>query len=116
MYEEGLSGLKDVELLKTVAGSRHARHLFTMLVAPERRDSVLASLQERGVGVAVHYRPIHLLEYYRREFGFREGDFPRAEEIGARTISLPLYPKLGEDEVLSVIGIVKDIVSGRSVH
>jgi dTDP-4-amino-4,6-dideoxygalactose transaminase len=116
MYEEGLSGLKDVELLKTVAGSRHARHLFTMLVAPERRDSVLASLQERGVGVAVHYRPIHLLEYYRREFGFREGDFPRAEEIGARTISLPLYPKLGEDEVLSVIGVVKDVVSGRSVH
>jgi dTDP-4-amino-4,6-dideoxygalactose transaminase len=112
IYEEGLSGVKDVELLKTVAGARHARHLFTVLVAPERRDEILASLQERGVGVAVNYRPIHLLSYYRKEFGFSEGDFPRAEEIGARTISLPLYPKLGEDEVRTVVDIVKDVVSG----
>lgn len=111
MYEEGLSGLKDVELLKTVAGSRHARHLFTILVAPERRDPVLSSLQERGVGVAVNYRPIHLLEYYRREFGFREGDFPHAEEIGARTITLPLYPKLEDEEVLSVIRAVREVVA-----
>jgi dTDP-4-amino-4,6-dideoxygalactose transaminase len=112
IYEEGLSGLKDIELLKPVAGARHARHLFTVLVAPERRDEILASLQERGVGVAVNYRPIHLLSYYRKEFGFSEGDFPRAEEIGARTISLPLYPKLGEDEVRTVVDIVKDVVSG----
>jgi dTDP-4-amino-4,6-dideoxygalactose transaminase len=112
IYEEGLSGVKDVELLKTVAGARHARHLFTVLVAPERRDEILASLQERGVGVAVNYRPIHLLSYYRKEFGFSEGDFPRAEEIGARTISLPLYPKLGEDEVRTVVDIVKGVVSG----
>ncbi len=113
IYEEELSGLKDIELLKTVPGSRHARHLFTILVAPEKRDAVLLSLQENGVGVAVNYRPIHLLIYYRREFGFREGDFPRAEEIGARTISLPLYPKLGEDEVRTVVSVVKKALSGR---
>ncbi len=114
MYEEGLSGMKDVELLKTLPQSRHARHLFTILVPPGRRDAALSALQEKGVGVAVNYRPIHLLAYYRREFGFSEGDFPRAEEIGSRTISLPLYPKLGEDEVRAVVGAVRDVMTARS--
>lgn len=114
MYEEGLSGMKDVELTKTLPQSRHARHLFTILVPPGRRDAALSALQEKGVGVAVNYRPIHLLAYYRREFGFSEGDFPRAEEIGSRTISLPLYPKLGEDEVRAVVGAVRDVMTARS--
>ena len=114
IYEEGLSGVKDVGLLRTLPRSRHARHLFTILVPPDKRDAVLSSLQEKGVGVAVNYRPIHLLAYYRREFGFREGDFPRAEEMGARTISLPLYPKLGEDEVRSVVGAVREAMAALS--
>jgi dTDP-4-amino-4,6-dideoxygalactose transaminase len=114
LYEEGLSCLKEIGLLKTLAESRHARHLFTILVSPERRDGVLEYLQKRGVGVAVNYRPIHLLAYYRREFGYRESDFPRAEEIGAGTISLPLYPKLGRDEARTVIDVVKAAVSRRA--
>ncbi len=110
LYEEKLSDIKGIEILKTVANSRHARHLFTILVTGKKRDSVLISLQEKGVGVAVNYRPIHLLKYYRDSFGFKEGDFPVAEKIGERTISLPLYPSLKDIEVDYIVKSLQDIL------
>ncbi|MBI5638837.1 MAG: DegT/DnrJ/EryC1/StrS aminotransferase family protein [Nitrospirae bacterium] len=119
LYEEGLTGVKGLDILRTVKGARHARHLFTILVDPEKRDSILWSLQEKEIGVAVNYRPIHLLKYYRETFGYKEGDFPVAEEIGCRTISLPLYPKLSEDEAQHVIRIVREVVEhhpSKTVH
>jgi len=93
--------------LKTMPNTKHARHLFTILVDPDKRDSILHGLQEKGVGVAVNYRPIHLLKYYREKYGFKEGDFPVAEDIGKRTISLPLYPLLKDEEIEYVIKSVK---------
>jgi len=97
--------------MKTVAECKHPRHLFTIHVAPERRDEILFKLQERGIGVAVNYRAIHLLKYYRQHFGFKEGDFPVAERIGNTTITLPLYPKLTDVETQAIIKAVLDIVS-----
>jgi dTDP-4-amino-4,6-dideoxygalactose transaminase len=112
LYEKELSGVRGVEILKTVKNSRHARHLFTVLVGPRQRDAVLWSLQERGIGVAVNYRPIHLLKYYRDTFGHHEGDFPVAEDLGLRTISLPLFPGLENDEAQRVIKTIREVIHG----
>lgn len=108
LYEEGLHGVKGIEMMKTMPDSKPARHLFTVLVDPEKRDSLLWSLQEKGIGIAVNYRPIHLLKYYRETFGYRGGEYPVAEEIGKRTISLPLYPSLGEEEIRYVVKTLKE--------
>lgn len=102
-YEDAFRGTNGIKLMKTVPNSRHARHIFTIQVSDKKRDSMLASLQEKGIGVAVNYRPIHLLKYYRDRFGFKKGDFPVAEKIGETTISLPLYSKLKDVEVDYVI-------------
>jgi UDP-4-amino-4-deoxy-L-arabinose-oxoglutarate aminotransferase len=110
LYEEELSGVKDISVMKTLPHTRHARHLFTVLVPSEKRDLILWRLQESGIGVAVNYRPIHLLSFYRKTFGYREGDFPVAEDIGARTITLPLYPSLKEEEVKTVCSTLKNIL------
>lgn len=110
MYEDAFTGIKGLRLLKTVENSRHARHLFTALVRPEKRDSILHNLQEKGIGVAVNYRPIHLLKYYKESFGYREGDFPVAEDIGKRTISLPLYPCLENPKVSYVIESLNSVL------
>jgi UDP-4-amino-4-deoxy-L-arabinose-oxoglutarate aminotransferase len=67
---------------------------------------MLITLQEKGIGVAVNYKAIHLLKYYREKFGYKEGDFPVAEHIGKRTISLPLYPLLKDEEIEYVIKVV----------
>ncbi len=110
-YEDALAGIKGLRLLKTVENSRHARHLFTVLVEPEKRDSILHRLQEKNIGVAVNYRPIHLLKYYRETFGYSEGNFPVAENIGKRTISLPIYPRLENREVSYVIESLKSVLN-----
>ncbi len=107
IYEEELKGVKNIRLLKTLPGVKHARHLFTILVPPKKRDSLLWALQDRGIGVAVNYRPIHLLKYYRETFGYSEGDYPVAEEIGRRTISLPFYPYLKNTEVKYIVKVLK---------
>jgi dTDP-4-amino-4,6-dideoxygalactose transaminase len=112
-YEEKLSSVKGIDILKTLPGLRHARHLFTILVKPEKRDVILWDLQARGIGVAVNYRAIHLLNYYRQTFGYREGQYPCAERIGAGTISLPLYPSLTNAEIAYVVQNITDILSSQ---
>lgn len=110
IYQEELNDIKDVRFLKTLLNVKHARHLFTILVPPEKRDALLQALQNCGIGLAVNYRPIHLLKYYRETFGYSEGDFPVAEEIGKRTISLPLYPSLEEEQVRYIVKVLKEEV------
>ncbi len=107
-YETAFSGCPDIKCLKVVPTS--ARLMFTILVPPEIRDSVLWGLQERGVGVAVNYRAIHLLTYYRQTYGYKRGILPVAESIGDATVSLPVYPALTDEEVEYVIETVKDVV------
>ena len=99
-YKNALDAL-GVPYMKGADGAKSARHLFVAQV--ENRDDVLAKMQENGIGVAVNYRPIHLNSYYREAFGFAGGEFPVAERIGERCISLPLYPLLSMDEAGRVV-------------
>ncbi len=79
-----------------------------------RRSSGGQRTQRRdGIGVAVDYRAVHLLEYYAREFGCRRGDLPVAESIGDRTLSLPFYPQLTDEQIERVIGAVAATVGAR---
>ena len=112
-YEDAFASVKGISLMKTMPNSRHARHLFTIQVPEKKRDSMLHALQKKGVGVAVNFRAIHLLKYYRQTFGYKEGDFPVAEKIGNRTISIPLYPKLKDVEIDYVIKTVKEVIGDR---
>jgi len=109
LYEEAFKDIAGITCHTVLPGSKSARHMFTILVPPEKRDITLAQLQERGIGVAVNYRAIHLLSYYRQTFGYKRGMFPQAESIGDSTITLPLYPKLTDTEVQYIIRMVKEI-------
>jgi UDP-4-amino-4-deoxy-L-arabinose-oxoglutarate aminotransferase len=102
-YDRALDAL-GVDRPAVRPNSVHSRHLYTIWVDPARRDAILDAMQnQKHVGVAVNYRAIHLLEYYRKRFGFREGAFPIAERIGDRTITLPLYPRMPEENVDRVV-------------
>ena len=109
-YAEAFGGIDGIEIHTKRPEARHACHLFTILVDRARRDRILEEIQNRGVGVSVNFYPVHLMTYYRERFGFRPGMFPVAEDIGARTISLPLYPKLTEKEIDYVVKTVIDVV------
>lgn len=111
LYEEAFKKDSGVTCLKVLPNSKSARHLFTILVPPKRRDSIMGQLQERGIGVAVNFRAIHLLTFYRQTFGYKKGMYPMAEKIGDSTITLPLYPKLTDEEVRYVIQTVKEVTA-----
>ena len=61
------------------------------------------NLKKAGIGVQIHYIPIHLQPYYRDKFGYKEGDFPEAEEYYSRTVSLPLYPALTREDISRIV-------------
>jgi dTDP-4-amino-4,6-dideoxygalactose transaminase len=111
LYEKSFKDYPGIRCLRIMPSSKSTRLMFTILVSPDKRDSILHRLQEKGVGVAVNYRAIHLLTYYRQTFGFQRGSFPVAERIGDSTITLPLYSKLTDEEVQYVIRAVKESVA-----
>lgn len=93
---------------------KHSYHLFTLLLDIDRlridRDGFLEEMTRRKLGVGVHYLALHLHPYYQEAFGYKEGDFPNAEWISHRTVSLPLSPKLRDQDVERVIFNVRDIL------
>ena len=110
-YEDAFESNPHISLPEVLPDSKSARHLFTIQVSPDRRDDVLRQLQERGVGVAVNFRAVHLLTFYRQTFGYKRGMFAVAERIGDSTITLPLYPKLTDEEVRYVTQMVKEVTA-----
>jgi dTDP-4-amino-4,6-dideoxygalactose transaminase len=78
----------------------HARHLYTPLLELERlrigRDDVLAALTAENIGVGVHYLAVHCHPFYRSTYGWRTGEYPNAEFVSDRTLSLPLSADLDD--------------------
>lgn len=110
LYDGGLDRNFYIRKPSVVSDTKHARHLFTIWVNSEKRDGYMDKLQDVGIGVAVNYRPIHLMKYYKQKYGYKPGDFPVAEKIGASTISLPFYPKLKTEEIDYIIKTVNRII------
>jgi UDP-4-amino-4-deoxy-L-arabinose-oxoglutarate aminotransferase len=106
-YQEAFDEM-DLNYPRIEAGTKSARHLFTLWVNPAKRDEVLTGLQQRGIGVAVNYRAVHLLTYYREKLGYQRGMYPNAERIGDSTITLPLYPAMSDEQVETVIAAVRE--------
>ncbi len=93
-------------------GTRHAYHLYTVLVDEDAagitRDAFLTAMTEQGVGVGVHYVALPEHPYYQKNLGWEPEDFPHATRIGRQTVSLPLTPGMGDDDVGTVIDAVQE--------
>jgi dTDP-4-amino-4,6-dideoxygalactose transaminase len=85
--------------------ARHVYHLY--VIRSGERDDLSAFLKSRGIGSLVHYpTPIHLQEAYSH-LGYKKGAFPEAEKAASEILSLPLYPALKEEEVVSVCAAIR---------
>jgi dTDP-4-amino-4,6-dideoxygalactose transaminase len=91
-YDEAFAHL-DLRPQVVPADSASARHLYIIHTESKRRDALFSQLRAAGIGVNVHYAPVHLQPYYR-ELGFTEGLCPNAEAHGREAISLPVYADL----------------------
>lgn len=89
--------------------SKHARHLYTIWVDENKRDEYLEKLQDSWIWIAVNFRPIHLMKYYKEKYWYKIWDFPNTEKIWNSTITIPLYPKLKEEEINFIISKINNL-------
>jgi len=85
----------------------HAYHLFVILV--EDRDRVRQELADKGIGSQIHYKPVHLQPFYQKTYGYKMGDFPKAEYYWQHCLSIPCYPGMTNAEVDRVIDTLRGV-------
>ncbi len=114
IYDEALAGLPEVETPIVRPGRSHIYHLYPVRLALERltidRAQFIDELKALNIGCSVHFIPVHLHPFYHDAFGYRRGDLPAAESIYERILSLPLFPKMTEQDVWDVAGAVSDVI------
>jgi len=98
---------------------RHAWHLYIIKLRLEAlritRDEFIEELKKENIGTGIHFTAIHLHPFYANKFGFKRGDFPNAEYASDRIISLPLYPKMKDEDIDDVIEAIKKIVNANKI-
>ena len=94
--------------------SRHGYHLFQIVLDPEHslvsRDHFIDAIGKMNIGVGVHYQSIPSYKFYQKNYGWKLDEYPNAKVIGENTVSLPLYPKLTDDQVDYVIESVRSLL------
>ncbi len=125
MYDEAFADVPGVRVrqLPKSAGSRHARHLYTLELDLDGLDCdrgrFMGALAAENIGSGIHFVPVHLHRHYRETYGTRRGDHPHAERIGDRTLSLPLSAAMSADDARDVIAAVTKVAhryAGIAVH
>lgn len=111
-YDRAFADLPLVLPHPAAGDTRHARHLYTVLVDAQRagldRDELRRRLDARNIGTGIHFVGIHLHDFYRVHLGLAPEDLPEATYVSERTLSLPLAANLSDDDVGDVIAAVRD--------
>jgi dTDP-4-amino-4,6-dideoxygalactose transaminase len=89
--------------------SRHAYHLYPLLITSADRKDVYLKLRKKGIYTQIHYIPVHLQPYYRKHFRYKKGDFKNAEYYYEHELSIPMFPKMTNEEVNYVIENVLEL-------
>ncbi|MEK7064529.1 MAG: DegT/DnrJ/EryC1/StrS family aminotransferase [Patescibacteria group bacterium] len=115
IYNQSFKGIPELILpAPEDEDTYHARHLYAILVKPEKlkidRDKFIDKLIKLNIGSGIHFFPVHLHPYYAKTFGYKKGDYPNAEFVGDRILSLPLGANLTEKDISDVINSVKYLI------
>jgi len=113
-YTQAFEGLDFLECPPD--GPGNSWHLYVIRLNLDKlnidRNQFILKLQEQGISTSVHYKPLHLMDYYKKEYQLTPGDLPRASETYNRVISLPIYHGMTREETAFVINGVKRIGNG----
>ena len=108
LYDEAFGGCEQLEIPES--GENSSRHLYILKIIPERlkigRDELVSLLTEAGIGLSVHYRPLHMMSYYSRKYNLKPGDFPESLKKFERSFSIPIYPDLTDSEISRIIDTI----------
>jgi perosamine synthetase len=113
LYAEALREVEDLRLPCPDEGGDR-RSWFVYVVQLPRgvdRDAAVVAMRERGVDTKPYLPAVHLLSFYRRRLGHREGEFPVCEDVARRSLALPFFPQLTEGEIEQVVGALREVIA-----
>lgn len=115
LYSSMFSECELLSVPNAAARGSSAWHIYVIRLnlkaLAQKRRYIFDELKARGLGVQVHYKPLHLHPYYSKRYGLGRGDFPIAEDYYDSALTLPLFPAMTEQDVADVVEIVTDVLS-----
>ena len=114
LYDEALAGLPIIRPPHAAAGDVHSWHLYVIQLEDSvavKRDQFVERLFAQGIGCSVHYIPLHLQPYWRDTYNLTPEMFPASQRIYERTLSLPMYSRMTESDVLRVVDAMKAAIN-----
>ncbi len=112
-YDRAFGGLDWLDLPVRRSEVEHAWHIYGIRLRLDRldidRSEFIAELRRKNIGSSVHFIPVHMHSYYRDKYGFRPGDLPVAEREFERMLSVPLSPRMSDQDVADVIDAVTEV-------
>ena len=115
LYNNEMSGIDGLILPRHTSGKVHAWHLYVLRIIPElwkiNRNTLIEKINNKGIGTSVHYIPVHMHSYYVKKYGYKLEDFPIAKQLSESVITLPLYPKMTDEQTNYVVSVLNDLWS-----
>jgi dTDP-4-amino-4,6-dideoxygalactose transaminase len=116
-YHEAFSRIEELQVPGDRANAQHAWHLYMLRLNLDRlsinRARFVEELKKASIGASVHFIPLHVHPYYRDTFGYRPGDLPVAYREYLREVSLPIFSKMSDGDVQSVIDAVTSVIAAH---
>jgi perosamine synthetase len=117
-YDAAFAELEAVTPLRALPGRTHAHHLYVVRLDTERltvgRTEIFAAYRAEGIGVSVHFVPVHLHPFYRKQFETHPGLCPNAEAAYEQILSLPIFPRMSDGDAADVIRATEKIIAAYS--
>lgn len=114
LYDEGFADHPEIIRPRVDPQVQHAWHLYVVQLDLARlrisRNAFIEELQQANIGSSVHFIPLHMHPYYRDAWSYVPSQFPVASSLYERIVSLPLYPKMTEEDIHRVIAVVQHLI------
>ena len=110
---DALAGIVGIKTPTVSDNRNHVYHQYTILLDKNiQRDQFITSLRDKGVGAGIYYpKPLHAYPHIAK-LGYKTGDFPVAEDLAARVVSLPVHPKVTDEDIEIIVAAVKESING----
>tara|TARA_B100001094_G_C18165620_1_gene791884 strand:+ start:904 stop:2067 length:1164 start_codon:yes stop_codon:yes gene_type:complete len=113
-YTKSFDNISVITLPKISEKVRHAFHIYPIQIDFDKitlnKADFFNEMRSRGINLQVHYIPVHLQPFYKKNYGFKKGDFPIAESFYFNTISIPVYPSINDIDLLKVVNDLRSIL------
>lgn len=117
-YNDAFAGIEEIIPPIEKDYVKAVYHIYVIQLRTEMlkvgRKEIFEALRAENIGVNVHYVPVHLQPFYRNRYGYKRGDYPKAEQYYDRAITLPIFPKMTDQDIEDVIKAVKRVIKHYS--